>query len=49
MARKRNTRVKVNAGASVWRNGRCVNGGETVNVSEADARHLEKRGLARRV
>jgi hypothetical protein len=49
MPRKLNTPVKVNAGTSVWRRGRCVNGGETMRVSEADARHLEKRGLARRI
>lgn len=49
MARKLNTLIKVAEGTAIWRKGRCFNGGEKVRVTEADARHLEARGLARRV
>jgi hypothetical protein len=49
MTRTANTLVKVAERASIWRRGRCVTAGETVRVSAADARHLERRGLAVRV
>ena len=49
MAKTPNTTVKVAERASIWRRGRCVTAGETVRVSAADARHLERRGLAVRI